>query len=144
MSRSGALDRIDTLLGTVSSPAFTAVLRGEPLAISGTPMVAFWMVRRSVSFLTLADESSETEFMIRSYFRMQASADVRETLELDIWNTAVNIDSALRGDSDLAGNVQDIEIGDMTTAYTDMGGVAYKTLDIPLTVQIYGDVTITP
>ena len=144
MSRSGALDRIDALLGTVSSPSFTAVLRGEPLAISGTPMVAFWMVRRSVSFLTLADESSETEFMIRSYFRMQASADVRETLELDIWNTAVNIDSALRGDSDLAGNVQDIEIGDMITAYTDMGGVAYKTLDVPLTVQIYGDVTITP
>ena len=144
LSRSGVLDRIDALLGTVSNPSFSAVLRGEPISISGTPLVAFWMVRRSVSFLTLADESSETEFMIRGYFRMQAAADVRESLELDIWNTAVNIDSALRGDSDLAGNAQDIEIGDITTGYTDMGGVAYRSVDIPLTVQIYSDVAITP
>ena len=42
MSRSGALDRIDALLGTVTDPQFTAVIRGEPLSISGTPVVAFW------------------------------------------------------------------------------------------------------
>ena len=32
MSRSGAMDRIDALLGTVSDPAFVSVVRGEPLA----------------------------------------------------------------------------------------------------------------
>ena len=75
---------------------------------------------------------------------MQAASSVRETIELDLWNTAVNIDTALRGDSNLSGNVEDMEIGDITTAYTDMGGVAYRTLDVPLTLKIYGDVTITP
>ena len=144
MSRSGALDRIDALLSTVSSPAFTAVLRGEPLSISGTPTVAFWMTARRVAFLTLSDVSSDTDFLIRAYFRMQAASSVRETIELDLWNTAVNIDTALRGDSNLSGNVEDMEIGDITTAYTDMGGVAYRTLDVPLTLKIYGDVTITP
>ena len=144
MSRSGALDRIDALLGTVSDPEFGAVLRGEPFAIAQTPTVAFWLQSRTVSFLTLKDSSTNTTFTIRAYFRMQSSRDVREDLELNIWDAAVNIDAALRGDSDLAGNVDDMEVGDATTGYTDIGGVAYRTLDIPLTVEIMGEVTIAP
>ena len=65
-------------------------------------------------------------------------------MELEVWDAIVNIDSALRGDSDLSGNVNDIEIGSASTGYTDIGGVAYRTLDIPLSVQIMGEVTITP
>tara|TARA_R110002020_G_scaffold77761_5_gene196217 strand:- start:6274 stop:6708 length:435 start_codon:yes stop_codon:yes gene_type:complete len=144
VSRSGALDRIDALLGTVSDPTFGAVLRGEPFSIAQTPTVAFWLQSRTVSFLTLKDSSTSTTFTIRAYFRMQSSRDIREDLELNIWDAAVNIDSALRGDSDLAGNVDDMEIGDATTGYTDIGGVAFRTLDIPLTVEIMGEVTITP
>ena len=144
MSRSGALDRIDALLGTVTDPAFSAVIRGEPMSISQTPVLAFWINGRSVDFLTLADESSRVDMTIRAYFRMQVSQDVRESVELDLWDAAVNIDTALRGDSDLAGNVTDIEIGDMSTAYTDMSGVAYRTLDVPLTLILMGDVAIAP
>ena len=144
MSRSGALDRIDALLVGITDPTFGAVLRGEPLSISVTPVVAFWLSGREVSFLTLGDASSATEFTIRAYFRMQASQNIRETTELTIWNAAVSIDTALRSDSDLAGNVTDIVIGSATTGYTDMGGVAFRTLDIPLTVEIMGEVTITP
>ena len=65
-------------------------------------------------------------------------------MELEVWDAIVNIDSALRGDSDLSGNANDIEIGSASTGYTDIGGVAYRTLDIPLSVQIMGEVTITP
>ncbi len=118
MSRSGALDRIDTLLGTVSDPTFTAVLRGEPLAIAGSPTAAFWVQGREVDFLTLKDVSSITEITIRAYFRMQGSPDIREDLELNIWDAIVNIDTALRGDSDLSGNVNEIEIGSASTGYT--------------------------
>ena len=114
------------------------------MSISQTPVLAFWINGRSVDFLTLADESSRVDMTIRAYFRMQVSQDVRESVELDLWDAAVNIDTALRGDSDLAGNVTDIEIGDMSTAYTDMGGVAYRTLDVPLTLILMGDVAITP
>lgn len=144
MSRSGAMDRIDALLGTVSDPSFGAVLRGEPLSIARTPTVAFWLTSREVSFMTLKDVSSFTQFTVRAYFRMQASQDVRESTELDIWDAVVNIDSALRGDSDLAGNVQDMEIGTATTAYIEIGGIVYRTIEIPLTVEIMSEVTITP
>lgn len=144
MSRSGAMDRIDALLGTVSAPSFGAVLRGEPLSIARTPTVAFWLTSREVSFMTLKDVSSFTQFTVRAYFRMQASQDVRESTELDIWDAVVNIDSALRGDSDLAGNVQDMEIGTATTAYIEIGGIVYRTIEIPLTVEIMSEVTITP
>ena len=138
------MDRIDAVLGTVSDPSFGAVLRGEPLSIARTPTVAFWLTSREVSFMTLKDVSSFTQFTVRAYFRMQASQDVRESTELDIWDAVVNIDSALRGDSDLAGNVQDMEIGTATTAYIEIGGIVYRTIEIPLTVEIMSEVTITP
>ena len=144
MSRSGALDRIDALLGAVSDPTFTAILRGEPLSIPGTPLCAFWIVSRSTLFETFTDVSTVTTFTIRSYFRMQISQDVRESLELDLWDAAVNIDTALRSDADLAGNVSDSNVGTMATGYTDIGGVAYRTMDIPFEVEILGEVTITP
>lgn len=144
MSRSGAIDRIDALLGSVTNPTFGAVLRGEPMAIAQTPTVAFWMTGREVDFLTLNDVSSLTEFTIRAYWRLQMSRDIREDIELEVWDATVNIDSALRGDSDLAGNVADIDIGSASTGYTDIGGVAYRTLDIPLSVQIMSEITITP
>ena len=143
MSRSGVLDRIDALLGTVSDPQFVSVIRGEPLSISGTPSVAFWITGRTVRELTLADASSNTEIMIRAYFRMQQSQDVRESLELNIWDAIVNIDTALRSDSDLAGNASDIEIGDASTGYTEIGGVAYRTVDIALSILLLGEVSIS-
>jgi len=143
LSRSGVLDRIDALLGTVSDPQFVSVIRGEPLSISGTPSVAFWITGRTVRELTLADASSNTEIMIRAYFRMQQSQDVRESLELNIWDAIVNIDTALRSDSDLAGNASDIEIGDASTGYTEIGGVAYRTVDIALSILLLGEVPIS-
>ncbi len=144
MSRSGALDRIDTLLASVTSPTFGSVLRGEPMSIPETPTVAFWFAGRDVDFTTLRDVSSISEFTIRAYWRLQISKNIREDIELDLWNAAVNIPAALRGDSDLSGNVTDMVIGGSTTAFTEMGGIAYRTLDVPVTLEIYSEVTITP
>ena len=144
MSRSGVLDRIDVLLATVSDPAFTAIYRGEPLALGGTPVLAFWMVGRTVDFLTLSDVSTTANFLIRAYFRVQTSADVRENLELDVWDAMVNIDTALRSDSDLDGNCTDTNIGTASAGYVELGGVAYRTVEIPYEVEIYGEVSITP
>ena len=144
MSRSGALDRIDALLSGVSDPTFTAVLRGEPLSISGTPMCAFWITNRSTIFETLSTVSTTTAFIIRSYFRMQVSRDVRESVELDLWDACVNIETALRGDAQLDGNASDSNVGTMATGYTDIGGTAYRTLDVPFNVEILGEIPIAP
>ena len=144
MSRSGALDRIDALLATVSDPAFTAVVRGEPLAIAGTPMLAFWLASREDLSMTFRDVTTTTTFNIRAYLRMQSSQDVRESIELDLWDAMVNIDTALRSDADLAGNVTDSNVGDASAGYSEIGEVVYRTVDIPFTVEIAGEVTITP
>ena len=75
---------------------------------------------------------------------MQVSSSVRENIELDLWDAAVNIDTALRGDATLDNNVNDSSVGAIATGYTDIGGVAYRTLDVPFNVEILGEVPIAP
>ena len=144
MSRSGALAQIDTLLSAISDPAFVAVYRGEPLAIAGTPVLAFWVTGRADDFQTLGDIGSRTTVMVRAYFRMQDSPDVRESIELAVWDAMVQIDSQLRSDADLGGNVSDSSVGAATVGYTNMGGGVFRTVSVPYEMQTLGEVTITP
>jgi len=144
MSRSGALDRIDVLLSTITDPAFTAVIRAEPLALSGTPVLAYWVQGRTNGWQSLGDVGSTTTIMVRAYFRVQASADVRESVELELWDAMVEVDTKLRSDANLDGNCTDSTVGAATVTTMDMGGSYYRTATIPFQIQIYGDVTITP
>ena len=144
MSRSGALAQIDTLLSAISDPAFVAVYRGEPLAIAGSPLLAFWMTGRADAFETLGDVGSRTTIMVRAYFRMQDSPDVRESIELAVWDAMVQIDSQLRSDADLGGNVTDSSVGSAAVGYTNMGGAVFRTVSVPYEMEIMGEVTITP
>jgi len=144
LSRSGALAQIDTLLAAISDPAFVAVYRGEPLAISGTPVLAFWVTGRTNDFETLGDIGSRTTVMVRAYFRMQDSPDVRESIELAVWDAMVQIDTQLRSDADLGGNVTDSSLGPATVGYTNMSGGVFRTVSVPYEMEIYGEVTITP
>jgi hypothetical protein len=144
MSRSGALDRIDVLLSAITDPAFVAVYRGEPLAISGTPVLAFWMLGRVDDFESLGDIGSRTTVMVRAYFRMQDAPNLRESIELAVWDAMVQIDTQLRSDADLDGNVTDSSLGPATVGYTNMGGGVFRTVSVPYEMEIYGEVTITP
>jgi len=144
MSRSGALDRIDVLLSAITDPAFVAVYRGEPLAIAGTPVLAFWMSGRVDDFESLGDIGSRTTVMVRAYFRMQDAPNLRESIELAVWDAMVQIDTQLRSDADLDGNVTDSSLGPATVGYTNMGGAVFRTVSVPYEMEIYGEVTITP
>jgi len=144
MSRSGALDRIDVLLSAITDPAFVAVYRGEPLAIAGTPVLAFWMSGRVNDFESLGDIGSRTTVMVRAYFRMQDAPNLRESIELAVWDAMVQIDTQLRSDADLDGNVTDSSLGPATVGYTNMGGAVFRTVSVPYEMEIYGEVTITP
>ena len=144
MSRSGVLDRIDVLLSTITDPAFAAVIRAEPLALSGTPVLAFWVQARTSGWQTLTNIGSTTPVMVRAYFRLQASADVRESIELALWDAMVAVDTKLRSDANLAGNCTDSTVGSASVSTLDMGGALYRTATIPFEVQIYEEVTITP
>jgi len=138
------LDRIDVLLSSITDPAFTAVIRAEPLALSGTPVLAYWVQGRTGGWQTLSNIGSTTRIMIRSYFRLQASADVRESIELELWDAMVEVYTKLRSDANLAGNCTDSTVGAATVATLDMGGGLYRTATIPFDIQIYEEVTITP
>ena len=144
MSRSGALDRIDVLLSTITDPAFTAVIRAEPLALSGTPVLAYWVQSRTDGWQTLSNIGSTTRIMIRSYFRLQASVDVRESIELDLWDAMVEVDTKLRSDANLDGNCTDSTVGAATVATLDMGGGLYRTATTPFDIQLMGEITISP
>jgi len=144
MSRSGALDRIDVLLSTITDPAFTAVIRAEPLALSGTPVLAYWIQGRTNGWQSLGDVGSTTTIMVRAYFRVQTSADVRESVELELWDAMVEVDTKLRSDANLDGNCTDSTVGAATVAMMVIGGSWYRTATIPFSIQIYEEVTITP
>ena len=144
MTRAGVLNTIDTLLGSVSNPSFAAVLRGEPLMIPTTPIAAFWLTQHEEDFTTLGDASTTAEFTIQCYWRMPSAQDVRESLELEVWNGIAGIKSALRGDSNLSENCTDSRPGFATTGYLDLSGITFKIATIPFFVDIYGSETITP
>ena len=144
MSRSGALAQIATLLAAISDPAFVAVYRGEPLAISGTPVLAFWMSGRRDAFETLGDIGSVVTVTVRAYFRMQDSPDVRESIELAVWDAMYQIDSQLRSDANLAGNVTDSSVGAATVGYQNMGGAVFRVVTVPYEMELLGEITITP
>ena len=131
MSRSGAIAQIDTLLSTISDPAFVAVYRGEPLAIAGSPVMADGMTGRTNAFETLGDIGSRVAVMVRAYFRMQDSPDVRESIELAVWDAMYQIDAKLRSDADLGGNVSDSNVGAATIGYTTMSGGVFRTVSVP-------------
>jgi len=144
MTRAGVLNTIDTLLGSVSNPSFAAVLRGEPLMIPTTPIAAFWLTQHEEDFTTLGDASTTAEFTIQCYWRMTSAQDVRESLELEIWDAISGVKSALRGDAALSGNCTDSRPGFATTGYIDLSGVTFKVASIPFFIEIYGSETITP
>ena len=144
MSRSGALDRIDALLSEITDPPFVGVIRAEPLALAGTPVVCFWISGRQDRYETLGDIGSTTTVLIRAYWRLQSSRVIQEAVELDIWDAAVNIDSKLRSDANLAGNVTDSSVGASSVQIMQVGDAFYRTLTVPYEMDIYGEVTITP
>lgn len=144
MTRLGVLDRIDTLLSTITDPAFVGVTRGEPLALSGTPTLAFWVSGRSVTGRTFTKDGSITNFTIRGYFRMVASPNIRESIEKDVWDAIYSIHTVLSSDVELDGNCTSSTIGSAQAGFTEIGGNAYRTISVPFDVEILDDVTLTP
>ena len=144
MSRAGVLSTIDSLISGVSAPTFTAVYQGAPVQVPTTPIAAFWISSQSEDFQTLGDASTTLELMIQCYWRQQLSPNVRESIELEIYDAIVSIKTALRGDSNLSGNCTDSRPGTATVGIQVVGGTPFRTLSIPFFVDVYGEETITP
>ena len=144
MSTSGVLDTIDSLLSSVTDPTPQAVIRGEPLTINATPTFSFWIADQSEDFETLGDRSTNVTFLIRCYWHLQQPQDLKEALELEVYNAIVNIKKKLASDALLSGNCQYSLPGTATTGYIEMSGNTFKIVTIPFVVSVYSESTITP
>lgn len=144
MSRSGVLDTLAAHLEAITTPVFAVVLRAEPLAIPASPLAAFYYTGDDLLFETLSDASVRERFTIRCYWRVEAAQQVRESIELEVWNANRAIQAALRGDAQLGGNCTDLKIAEASAGYLAVGGPVYRTLEIPLSVHMYASETIAP
>lgn len=144
MSRLGVIAAIQSAIQDITEATITMVYVGEPLSVPTTPMAAFWLSQHREDFTTLGDSSTVADFTIRCYWRMQASPDVRETIEAEMWDVVVGIKTALRADSSLGGNAADSRPGDASFGYLEIGGNVYRIATIPLEVNIYSESVIEP
>ena len=133
MSRSGALTTIKTIMDSVSSPTFQVVLIGEPLSLpSGDRVIAAWFNGESEKTKTLGNVMVTQVWTVRAYFRVGANMKMRESLELELWNAVRSIQTGFRADSQLGGNVTDLDISLANVGWVDIGGNTFRSISFDL------------
>ena len=133
MSRSGALTTIKTIMDSVSSPTFQVVLIGEPLSLpSGDRVIAAWFNGESEKTKTLGNVMVTQGWTVRAYFRVGANMKMRESLELELWNAVRSIQTGFRADSQLGGNVTDLDISLANVGWVDIGGNTFRSISFDL------------
>ena len=133
MSRSGAITTIKTIMGAVSSPTFQVVLIGEPLSIpSGDRVISAYFNGESAKTKTLGNVMVTQNWTVRAYFRVAPSQKAREALELELWDAVRSIQTGFRADSQLGGNVTDLDISLATVGWIDLGGNTFRSISFDL------------
>ena len=133
MSRSGAISTIKTIMGAVSSPTFQVVLIGEPLSIpTGDRVISAYFNGESAKTKTLGNVMVTQNWTVRAYFRVAPSQKAREALEVELWNAVRSIQTGFRADSQLGGNVTDLDISLATVGWIDLGGNTFRSISFDL------------
>lgn len=151
-ARATAWNRIHTLLEGVATPHRFQLEPGGIQRMPGDRAIAFWFEGESEKGATLKNVMVTHEIRIRVFWRRPATDAVRErsALELEIWDTTRGIQAALRGDSDLASTVTDMDIGLATRGAvevevgTGVESVELTTLDMSVYLQELEAEEITP
>tara|TARA_R100001163_G_scaffold62506_1_gene53339 strand:+ start:192 stop:629 length:438 start_codon:yes stop_codon:yes gene_type:complete len=133
MSRSGAITTIKTIMDSVSSPTFQVVLIGEPLSIpSGDRVITAYFNGETAKTKTLGNVMVTQNWTVRAYFRVAPSQKAREALELELWDAVRSIQTGFRADSQLGGNVTDLDISLATVGWIDLGGNTFRSISFDL------------
>ena len=133
MSRSGAITTIKTIMNAVSSPTFQVVLIGEPLSLpTGDRVIAAYFNGETAKTKTLGNVMVTQSWTVRAYFRVAPSQKAREALELELWNAVRSIQTSFRADSQLGGNVTDLDISLATVGWIDLGGNTFRSISFDL------------
>lgn len=120
-------------MGAVSSPTFQVVLIGEPLTIpSGDRVISAYFNGESAKTKTLGNVMVTQNWTVRAYFRVAPSQKSREALELELWDAVRSIQTGFRADSQLGGNVTDLDISLATVGWVDLGGNTFRSISFDL------------
>lgn len=123
-----AITRIAAVLAAVTSPVWQRVIAGEPAQLpSGGAHVAFWYLGDSpyLGGKTLGNVMVTEQFAIRAYFTFKDAPQLRENIEVLLWDAVRNIKAGLYGDADLNSLVTDLDVGDATVEWLTLnaGGI---------------------
>ena len=120
-------------MGAVSNPTFQVVLIGEPLSIpSGDRVISAYFNGESAKTKTLGNVMVTQNWTVRAYFRVAPSQKAREALELELWDAVRSIQTGFRADSQLGGNVTDLDISLATVGWVDLGGNTFRSISFDL------------
>ena len=147
MSRSGALSQIETLITNTSiTPAFQAIIRGEPvLAPHVLPMAAFYLVRQEVlpALNSLIDESTASTFAIRTFHPAPIDQNLAADMVGSVWDCVAALRTSLLADSDLGGNASLIQLNATEVSNVEFSGSWFVQSETELIVWLLSDTTVS-
>jgi hypothetical protein len=147
MSRSGALSQIETLItDTVITPAFAAVVRGEPvIAPHALPMAAFYLLRQEVltPLNSLIDESTASTFAVKTFHPSALDQNLASDIVGSVWDCVAALRTSLLADSTLDGNASLIELNSTDVSTVEFSGSWFVQSETQLVIWLLSDTTVS-
>ena len=147
MTRSGCMSQIQTLIEGIStlSPAIVAVTQGPAMSIPTTPWATYEIsaVNNLEEFASLTDESSESLILVKVFNRAPLAPQEGDTVAIQQWECMAALRTALKGDSTLGGNCDNLFINTASTGVEEINGAFYYVITAQLTIQILSDTAVS-
>lgn len=144
MSWDGAATAITTALSGITNPVFQAVVNARPLAVPHDAYLCWWYEGDEEQQTTLTNSMIAERCKVAALWRIQESLQLRQAQEREIQTAVRAIKAALRGDSALGGNAQDLHVGNAVVSVEDIGGNRYLAAIVPFEVLNLEAETIVP
>jgi hypothetical protein len=115
-------------------PTFEKIYVGEPVGLPPTTdrAIAIWYVGEETKSKTLGNVMVTEIWRLMCYWRPRVEEADRESLELEVWDVVRDVQEAFRSDSQLDGNVSDMEISLPEVGWLDVGEARYRTASFDL------------
>lgn len=121
---------LEAVADRIKRVGLSKIVYGQPTSPPPNTTVAIWYAGEFEKTKTLTNVMVTEIVRIRMYWKRAESGQVKALIEGDLWTKSREIQAQLRSDSDLGGNVEDLEIGEATTGYVEISGSMQRILTI--------------
>lgn len=132
------------LEAAVKKAGHSTVRWGEPTRPPNDHAAYLWYAGEFEKEKTLGNVMVTEIVRLRVHWRRPESGDVREVQEVNLWETCRKIQEHIREDSDLGGNVTDLEIGEAVTGWVEVSGSMRRALTMDIRCVMLEEEAITP